>query len=108
MQPQSSYGHQAPIQQHPNGPSSYGPPSEPGIAQPPHSNGQRIGLGQRMKIHPDSIPSPVAVQEADQLLYATEPYLTCSRTTAPLATTDFVAIDQGELCSYLWGKLFSY
>lgn len=38
----------------------------------------------------------MAVQEQDQLVYNFEPYLTCSRAAAPLATTDFVAIDQGS------------
>lgn len=67
----------------------------PGIPQPPHTAGQRIPGKQRIRIDPDHIPSPVNVQEADQQLYRTEPYLTCSRTPAPLASTDFVAVDQG-------------
>lgn len=69
----------------------------PGIPQPPHTAGQRIPGRQRIRIDPDHIPSPVNVQEADQLLYRIEPYLTCSRTPAPLASTDFVGVDQGTL-----------
>lgn len=67
-----------------------------GIAQPPHSAGTHVPAKIRAKIDPDHIPSPVVVQEADQLLYDVEPYLTCSRTAAPLATTDFIAVDQGS------------
>lgn len=87
----------------PRTPQSRFPPAptyiEPGIPQPPHSAGQRIAANQRIKIDPDHIPSPVAVQEADQQPYSTEPYMTCSRSSAPLATTDFVAIDQGPSSS---------
>lgn len=62
----------------------------------PGSAGLQIPGKMRVRIDPDHIPSPVAVQEVDQQLYEVEPYMTCSRVSAPLATTDFVAIDQGE------------
>ncbi|KAL8280889.1 hypothetical protein RQP46_006568 [Phenoliferia psychrophenolica] len=71
-------------------------PREPQLPQPPHSQGSRLAPKSRVKIDPDHIPSPVTVQEVDQLLYRTEPFMTCARTAAPLATTDFVAIDQGN------------
>ncbi|KAI5477132.1 protein transport protein SEC24 [Pseudohyphozyma bogoriensis] len=78
-------------------PASYADPApQPQIPQPPHSAGSRIPPKFRVKIDPDHIPSPVAVAETDQELYATEPFLTCSRTAAPLSGTDFVAIDQGN------------
>lgn len=85
-------------QQAPNYPSSSQSfPPETGIPQPPHSAGQRIPGKMRVRIDPDHIPSPVAVQEVDQALYRDEPYMTCSRMAAPLATTEFIAIDQGAL-----------
>ncbi|KAM0748281.1 hypothetical protein T439DRAFT_291785 [Meredithblackwellia eburnea MCA 4105] len=66
------------------------------MQQPPHSQGTSLPPKSRVKIDPDHIPSPVTVQEVDQQLYRTESYMTCSRSAAPLATTDFVAIDQGN------------
>ncbi|KAM0787449.1 hypothetical protein ACM66B_003529 [Microbotryomycetes sp. NB124-2] len=91
---QNNHHQRAPLPANPGGM----PPAEPptGIPQPPHSAGQRIPGKMRVRIDPDHIPSPVTVQEADQQLYKDEPYLTCSRTSAPLSTTDFVAIDQGN------------
>jgi protein transport protein SEC24 len=65
------------------------------------SSAPRMNPRHRVKIDPDHIPSPVTMQELDQELYNTEPYLTCSRVAAPLSTTDFVAIDQGEYDSLL-------
>lgn len=86
-------------------PASFQPSQQPqpisGIPQPPHTAGQRIPPKQRIRIDPDHIPSPVAVQEADQSLYRVEPYLTCSRMAAPLSNTEFVAIDQGLSSSAL-------
>ncbi|GAA5990972.1 hypothetical protein JCM10908_000105 [Rhodotorula pacifica] len=79
----------------------------PGIPQPPHTAGQRIPGKQRIRIDPDHIPSPVNVQEADQQLYRVEPYLTCSRTPAPLASTDYVAVDQGN-CNPRFLRMTTY
>lgn len=78
----------------PNPPHTLEP--ERGIPQPPHSAGQRIPGKLRVRIDPDHIPSPVTVQDVDQQLWRDEPYMTCSRMAAPLATTEFVAIDQGQ------------
>ncbi|BGO91181.1 hypothetical protein NBRC10512_005725 [Rhodotorula toruloides] len=88
-------------------PASYHDSNGPGIPQPPHTAGQRIPAKQRVRIDPDHIPSPVAVQEADQHLYRIEPYLTCSRNPAPLATTDFVAVDQGN-CNPRFIRMTTY
>ncbi|GAA5958456.1 hypothetical protein JCM21900_001476 [Sporobolomyces salmonicolor] len=107
MHPQQ-YPQQQQQQQHPDypphpsraPPASFQPSPQPqpvaGIPQPPHTAGQRIPPKQRIRIDPDHIPSPVAVQEADQALYQVEPYMTCSRMAAPLATTDYLSIDQGN------------
>ncbi|GAA5991303.1 hypothetical protein JCM11641_002817 [Rhodosporidiobolus odoratus] len=78
-----------------------------GIPQPPHTAGQRIPGKSRIRIDPDHIPSPVRVQEADQELYKIEPYLTCSRNPAPLATTDYVAVDQGN-CTPRYMRMTTY
>ncbi|KDE04517.1 hypothetical protein MVLG_05083 [Microbotryum lychnidis-dioicae p1A1 Lamole] len=83
------------------------PTEQPGIPQPPHSAGQRIPGQMRVRIDPDHIPSPVDVQRIDQQLYQDEPYLTCSRTAAPLSTTEFVAIDQGN-CNPRFMRMTTY
>ncbi|GAA5993798.1 hypothetical protein JCM5350_007675 [Sporobolomyces pararoseus] len=92
-------------------PASFQPSQQPqpisGIPQPPHTAGQRIPPKQRIRIDPDHIPSPVAVQEADQSLYRVEPYLTCSRMAAPLSNTEFVAIDQGN-CNPRFLRMSTY
>ncbi|KAJ3106424.1 DNA mismatch repair protein msh6 [Phlyctochytrium planicorne] len=51
---------------------------------------------QRPRIDPNQIPSPLAVQEADQATHETAPYSTLSRTMPPLASTKFTAIDEGN------------
>ncbi|GAA6041073.1 hypothetical protein JCM8097_004706 [Rhodosporidiobolus ruineniae] len=83
------------------------PPPERGIPQPPHQAGQKPPPRSRIRIDPDHIPSPVVVQESDQLLYRIEPYMTCSRTPAPLASTDFVAMDQGN-CNPRFIRMTTY
>ncbi|GAA5904381.1 uncharacterized protein JCM6883_006470 [Sporobolomyces salmoneus] len=92
-------------------PASFQPSQQPqpisGIPQPPHTAGQRIPPKQRIRIDPDHIPSPVAVQEADQSLYRVEPYLTCSRMAAPLSNTEFIAIDQGN-CNPRFLRMSTY
>ncbi|GAA6050283.1 hypothetical protein JCM3770_002770 [Rhodotorula araucariae] len=99
--PPASYQHpQQHQQQHYQEPQS-------GIPQPPHTAGQRIAPKQRIRIDPDHIPSPVAVQDADQELYRLEPYLTCSRQPAPLATTDYIAVDQGN-CNPRFLRMTTY
>lgn len=50
---------------------------------------------QRPRIDPDSLPSPVAVHEADQLIYNSNSYFTMSKTNPPLVATKFKAIDEG-------------
>ncbi|GAA5940129.1 uncharacterized protein JCM15063_001715 [Sporobolomyces koalae] len=123
QQPQHALPHQPQQQQqqhppadyppHPSQapPASFQPSQQPqpisGIPQPPHTAGQKIPPKQRIRIDPDHIPSPVAVQEADQSLYRVEPYLTCSRTAAPLSNTDFVAIDQGN-CNPRFLRMSTY
>ena len=50
----------------------------------------------RPRIDPDQIPSPVAVQEADQEEWDQKPFVTSLRTSpTPLASSDFMAIDGG-------------
>ncbi|GAA6001017.1 uncharacterized protein JCM10292_006332 [Rhodotorula paludigena] len=113
-----SVGHhqqQPQYQQMPAGHPSRAPPASyqqqghdgQGIPQPPHTAGQRIPTKQRIRIDPDHIPSPVAVQNADQQMYQVEPYMTCSRHPAPLATTDYVAIDQGN-CNPRFIRMTTY
>jgi hypothetical protein len=49
------------------------------------------------RIDPNQIPSPVTVMEKDQREYAGQQmyYGTCSKPAPPLATTDFIALDEG-------------
>lgn len=68
-------------------------PSQQQFKQPGFS-GQPVP---RSKIDPDNIPSPVAVQEADQEEWSQKPFVTSMRTNAvPLASSDFVAVDGGN------------
>lgn len=66
-----------------------------GIPQPPHNPGQKMP-GLRNRIDPEQIPSVVTVQEQDQEIYDNDYFLTCSRGTVPLATTQYTAVDQGS------------
>ncbi|TPX31423.1 hypothetical protein SmJEL517_g05252 [Synchytrium microbalum] len=50
----------------------------------------------RSRIDPNQIPSPIAVQEADQTHYDKEPYMTLSKTVPPLASSRFRAVDEGN------------
>ncbi|KAK4048375.1 COPII coat Sec23p-Sfb3p heterodimer component [Microbotryomycetes sp. JL221] len=124
-QQQQPYPHQQPPQPYPHSqlhhpqqpeqqpPQQHPPPQQQplspsaGIPQPPHSAGQRIPGKMRVRIDPDHIPSPVTVQQVDQALYKDEAYLTCSRTSAPLSTTDFIAIDQGN-CNPRFLRMTTY
>jgi protein transport protein SEC24 len=84
--------------QHPyaNAPPPGPPPSlAHGIPQPPHSAGQKLS-GPRPRIDPDQIPSPVTVRAEDQRRFEHDAFLTCSRAGVPLASTDYVAVDQGN------------
>ncbi|GAA5924616.1 hypothetical protein JCM3775_005423 [Rhodotorula graminis] len=105
--PPASYQQQHQHQQQQFHQQQQHPEPQGGIPQPPHTAGQRIAPKQRIRIDPDHIPSPVAVQDADQELYRVEPYLTCSRTPAPLATTDYIAVDQGN-CNPRFMRMTTY
>ncbi|CAG8441458.1 9081_t:CDS:10 [Acaulospora colombiana] len=74
--------HQAPYM-HP--PSQTQPMPRPPIQNPPRS-----------RIDPNQIPSPVTVQEQDQQLFDEQPYMTLSKSTVPLASSDFKAVDEGN------------
>jgi protein transport protein SEC24 len=72
------------------GPQPPQPPQPPTMARPTGPNPPRS------RIDPNQIPSPVVVQEQDQELFDEKPYMTCSKSTIPLASTDFKAIDEGN------------
>ncbi|KAG9304124.1 hypothetical protein G9A89_019686 [Geosiphon pyriformis] len=72
------------------------PGQVPGVQQPPSTQRPASMSGPRSRIDPNQIPSPVVVQEQDQLSFEEQPYLTSSRTNIPLASTDFQAIDEGN------------
>ncbi|KAG9221872.1 COPII coat Sec23p-Sfb3p heterodimer component [Pleurotus ostreatus] len=65
------------------------------IPQPPHSAGQAF-KGLRTHIDPSQIPSPIENQEIDRQEWENKTYLTLPGKHVPLATTDYVAIDQGN------------
>ncbi|KZT62462.1 hypothetical protein CALCODRAFT_489824 [Calocera cornea HHB12733] len=69
-------------------------PSTP-IQPPPHSAGRRF-KGLRSPIDPSNIPSPTVVQDQDQEIWTSRPFYTLSAEQPPLATSDYVAIDQGN------------
>ncbi|KAF9141412.1 COPII coat Sec23p-Sfb3p heterodimer component [Mortierella sp. GBA39] len=62
----------------------------------------------RPRIDPDQIPSPVAVQEADQEEWDQKPFVTSVRTSpTPLASSDFMAIDGGN-CNPRFFRMTTY
>ncbi|KAK3818887.1 MAG: Sec23/Sec24 trunk domain-containing protein [Benniella sp.] len=62
----------------------------------------------RPKIDPNNIPSPVAVQEADQEEWDQKPFVTSARTnTVPLASSDFLAVDGGN-CNPRFFRMTTY
>lgn len=121
---QNGMGQQQQQQQQPYGSQQFGQPSNQGYAQQPPAPYQQqpvmnqppmpqqpMGMGQpqqqfrpqqpiqpvaKPKIDPDQIPSPVAVQENDQAQWDDTPFITSSKTlVTPLASSDFMAIDEG-------------
>lgn len=89
---------------------------QPVMNQPPMPQ-QPMGMGQQQqqfrpqqpiqpvakpKIDPDQIPSPVAVQENDQAQWDDTPFITSSKTlVTPLASSDFMAIDEGKRTGHM-------
>ncbi|KAF9401239.1 COPII coat Sec23p-Sfb3p heterodimer component, partial [Podila epigama] len=62
----------------------------------------------RPRIDPDSIPEPVAAQEADQEQWRHQPYISCPNgTTVPLGSSDFNAIDAGN-CNPRFLRMTTY
>ncbi|KAI9477924.1 MAG: hypothetical protein EXX96DRAFT_568719 [Benjaminiella poitrasii] len=85
----------------PHQPQQYQPPQPQrfqSLQQPqqPYSQQQPISSRPKPRIDPDTLPSPIALQTKDETHYATHTYGTCSTDTLPLASTDFIAIDQGN------------
>ncbi len=74
------------------------------IPQPPHSAGQAF-KGLRTHIDPSQIPSPIENQEIDRQEWENKTYFTLPGKHAPLATTDYVAIDQGESATVSYTQL---
>lgn len=89
-QPQYMQAPPIPGPQPPQPPQTAQPPQPPTMARPTGPNAPRS------RIDPNQIPSPVTVQEQDQELFDERPYMTCSKSNIPLASTDFKAIDEGK------------
>ncbi|KAF8928335.1 hypothetical protein EDD21DRAFT_383268 [Dissophora ornata] len=74
----------------------------------PQPNQAPIQSGPKSRIDPDQVPSPVAVQEADQAEWNDKPFITSSRIHAtPLASSDFMAIDEGN-CNPRFFRMTTY
>ncbi|KAF9427642.1 COPII coat Sec23p-Sfb3p heterodimer component [Podila epigama] len=108
--------HPAPYQQqhHQQPPAPYQQPPQPHpqMAHQPQQqfrpNQAPAQAGSKSRIDPDQIPSPVAVQEADQQEWDKMPFITNSRTHAtPLASTDFMAVDGGN-CNPRFFRMTTY
>ncbi|KAI9315351.1 Sec23/Sec24 trunk domain-containing protein [Dichotomocladium elegans] len=50
----------------------------------------------RPRIDPDQMPAPVQVREQDQLIFGDKFFGTIERERIPLATTDYIGLDQGN------------
>ncbi|KAH9478696.1 Protein transport protein Sec24D [Psilocybe cubensis] len=65
------------------------------IPQPPHSAGLQY-KGLRPRIDPAQVPSPIDAIERDRRVWESKTHTTLPGTHAPLCTSDFVAVDQGN------------
>ncbi|KAI3644212.1 hypothetical protein MP228_010376 [Amoeboaphelidium protococcarum] len=70
------------------------PPQFP--PQPLQQSQSQFMEQQRQKINPDQIPSVVEVQRQDQELWDNHEYRTNSKQLPPLASTDFLCVDDGN------------
>ncbi|KAF9114504.1 COPII coat Sec23p-Sfb3p heterodimer component [Mortierella sp. AM989] len=74
----------------------------------PNVNQAPVQPGSKSRIDPDQIPSPVAVQQADQEAWDDKPFVTSTRAhISPLASTDFMAIDHGN-CNPRFFRMTTY
>ncbi|KAF9921778.1 COPII coat Sec23p-Sfb3p heterodimer component [Linnemannia zychae] len=120
QQPQQQANAPYQQQQQQQQPATYMAQQQPNMAQQPHLGPQPMNQSQqfrpqaqvqpasRPRIDPDQIPSPVAVQEADQEEWDQKPFVTSSRTSpTPLASSDFTAIDGGN-CNPRFFRMTTY
>lgn len=70
-------------------------PTPKHIPQPPHSAGTSFS-GLRPRIEPSQVPSPIHAIEADRQQWEDKTFQTLSGKHAPLSTSDFIAVDQGN------------
>lgn len=67
-------------------------PSQPQQQIPPEL---RPPQQPRPRIDPDQMPAPVQVREQDQNAFENQFFGTLERERVPLATTDYIGLDQG-------------
>ncbi|KAF8636921.1 hypothetical protein AX17_003172 [Amanita inopinata Kibby_2008] len=65
------------------------------IPQPPHSAGLGVS-GLRTHINVTQVPSPIEAIEHDRHSWGEKAYLTLPGSHAPLSTSEFIAVDQGN------------
>ena len=58
----------------------------------------------RPRIDPDQMPAPVQVREQDQQIFGDKFFGTLERDRVPLATTDYIGLDQGRSVCCLFKK----
>lgn len=108
------------------------PPSQAGPMSPHHSSSRSASAGvgytqgpfthtqqnlppelrppqqPRPRIDPDQMPAPVQVREQDQQIFGDKFFGTLERDRVPLATTDYIGLDQGKTTPFFMqeeGKL---
>ncbi|KAI7865779.1 Sec23/Sec24 trunk domain-containing protein [Spinellus fusiger] len=84
------------MQQHPPATAAAAAHGNFSTIQSPSSEDQRPPQHSRPRVDPDQMPAPVQVREHDQEIFSDKFFATLERDRVPLATTQYVGLDQGN------------